>query len=182
MSRLFGATAQLGLVVRDFDAAIAHWSQVHGVGPFFHFRQVEVADYRYRGQSGPAPVVSIAFGYSGDLQVEIICQHNDAPSCYTEFLDSGREGIHHISAFHDSAGFDAAHAAISASGSAPLHEGSIGGIRFAYFDTDTQPAACVCEISESGIPAIAELFAGFRQAAYDWDGSEPLRPMPGAVA
>lgn len=180
MSRLFGAAAQVGLVVRDFDAAIAHWTQVHGVGPFFHFREVTVNDYRYRGQPGPAPVVSIAFGYSGDLQVEIIHQHNAAPSCYTEFLDSGREGIHHLSSFLDTAGFEAAHAAMLGHGNAELHAGSIGGIRFAYFDTDTRAGACVCEISESGQDAVKQLFAGFRQAARDWDGSDPLRPMPAA--
>lgn len=179
MSRLFGATAQLGLVVEDFDAAIAHWTGVHGVGPFFHFRNVAVDDYRYRGQPGPAPVVSIAFGYSGDVQVEIIAQHNDAPSCYREFLDSGRQGIHHVSSFLDTTGFDAAHAAMLANGNAELHAGAIGGIRFAYFDTDTAPGACVCEISESGQAEVKALFDSFREAAREWDGSEPLRPMPG---
>ena len=179
MSRLFGDARQVGLVVEDFDAAIDHWTQVHGVGPFFHFREVTVEDYRYRGQPGPAPVVSIAFGYSGDLQVEIIHQHNDAPSCYRDFLDSGRQGMHHLSSFLDTAGFDACHAAMLAHGNNELHAGTIGGIRFAYFDTDTRPGACVCEISESDGEAVRPLFAAFRDAARGWDGSDPLRPIPG---
>lgn len=179
MSRLFGPIAQLGLVVRDFDAAIVHWTNVQGVGPFFHFREVTVEDYRYRGRPGPAPVVSIAFGYSGDLQVEIIHQHNAVPSCYTDFLASGREGVHHVSSFLDRQGFEQAHARMRKAGSPELHAGSIGGIRFAYFDTDVAVGVCVCEISESGEPAVRAVFDQFRLASQDWQGSKPLRPVPG---
>ena len=49
----------------------------------------------YRGEP-TEPVVSIAFANSGDLQVELIEQEDDAPSIYREFLDAGREGFHHL--------------------------------------------------------------------------------------
>ncbi len=35
MSRLFGDVRQNGYVVRDLEAAMKHWTQVLGVGPFF---------------------------------------------------------------------------------------------------------------------------------------------------
>ena len=41
--------------------------------------------------------MSVALANSGDLQIELIQQRNDAPSMYKEFLDSGREGLQHMS-------------------------------------------------------------------------------------
>ncbi|AMK19935.1 MULTISPECIES: VOC family protein [Sphingobium] len=177
MSRIFGPTRQLGLVVRDFDATLRHWTQVQDVGPFWFFRDMPVQDFRYRGQQAEPPIVSIAFGYTGDLQIEIIHQQNDAPSIYREFLDSGREGLQHISGFTDRPGYDRIHAEAIASGLSVVHEGSIGGTRFAYFDTESLPGAVTCEISESDMPGPRELFEGMRLAAASWDGSDPLRPL-----
>jgi hypothetical protein len=36
MSRIFGKVCQNGYVVRDIEAAMAHWTQVLGVGPFYY--------------------------------------------------------------------------------------------------------------------------------------------------
>ena len=177
MSRLFGPTRQLGLVVRDFDRALAEWTTVRGVGPFFFFGGMPIADYRYRGAAAEPPVVSIAFGYSGDLQIEIIHQENDAPSCYLDFLAAGREGVHHVSGFADRPCFDACYAGARGVGLATLHEGAIGGVRFAYFDTEAGPGGIICEISESDMDGPRQLFAGMREAAAAWDGRDPLRPL-----
>ena len=92
MSRFFGEIRQNGYVVRDIDAALAHWTGTLGVGPFFYFERVPIADFRYRGE--PSPVeVSIALANSGALQIELIQQRNDAPSMYRDFLRAGREEI-----------------------------------------------------------------------------------------
>ena len=34
MSRLFGACRQIGIVVRDIESAMQHWTEVCGVGPW----------------------------------------------------------------------------------------------------------------------------------------------------
>lgn len=178
MSRLFGSTQQLGVVVRDFHGALRHWTGTLGIGPFHYFTDMPVSDYRYRGQPAPAPVLSIAFGYSGDLQIEIIHQHNDAPSPYRDFLDAGHEGVQHLSSFCSSeAEFDARRAAIRDAGIALLASGSIGGTRFAYFDTLDSPAGTVFEISESAKPGPREVFAMMRDAASGWDGTDPIRQL-----
>ena len=36
MSRIFGAVCQNGYVVRDIDAAMKHWIEVMGVGPWYY--------------------------------------------------------------------------------------------------------------------------------------------------
>src|SRR5215218_6395954 len=88
------------------EAAMKSWGQL-GVGPFLVLRNFEFQNYRYRGKPAPAPIVSLAFGQSGSLQVEIIEQHNDAPSAYTEFLATGQKGCQHVAEwFDDSAQYD----------------------------------------------------------------------------
>ena len=95
MSRIFGEIRQNGYVVRDLAAALRHWTTVLGVGPFFYFEHVKIDDFRYRGQPS-SPALSIALANSGALQIELIQQHNDAPSMYRDFLQAGREGLQHV--------------------------------------------------------------------------------------
>ena len=180
MSRIFGPTRQLGLVVRDFDQTLRQWTEIQGIGPFYFFREMPVSDYRYQGRDAEPPIVSIAFGYSGDLQIEIIHQHNSAPSCYLDFLASGREGLHHISGFADRPGFDDVYARAREAGLSAVHEGAIGDVRFAYFDTERAAGGITCEISESDMAEPRALFDRMRQAAFEWDGTDPLRPLADA--
>ena len=49
MSRLFGAIRQNGYVVRDINAAMDHWIEVMGVGPWFCFDRVKIDWFRHRG-------------------------------------------------------------------------------------------------------------------------------------
>ena len=178
MSRIFGPMRQLGLVVRDFDAALRDWTEVQGIGPFYFFRDMPIADFRFRGVAAEPPIVSIAFGYTGDTQIEIIHQQNDVPSLYREFIDAGRNGLQHISGFCDSReAFDARRDAALAAGISPAQEGAIGGVRFCYFDTERTSGGVACEISESDMEGPRELFAGIRAEAAIWDGSNPLRPL-----
>lgn len=177
MSRLFGPTRQLGIVVHDFMGTLRHWAEVQGIGPFFYFTDAPIDGFRLRGKEVDAPIVSIAFAYSGDLQIEIVHQQNDVPSLYQEFLESGREGLNHIAAFHDKPGYDATYArAVKAVGT-PWQEGAIGGVRFAYFETERVPGATICEIAESGMEEPMALFEQMRVAAKQWDGSDPFRRL-----
>lgn len=174
MSRIFGAIRQNGYVVRDIDAALHHWVNVLGVGPWFHFERVRVDFFRHRGT--PSDVdLSIALANSGDLQIELIQQRNDAPSMYREFLDAGFEGLQHVAFWtqHYQALYDRA----LALGYSVGHEGQIGGEkgRFAYFDTQAHPGT-VIEISDISGPK-GVFFEGVRKASIDWDGSDPIRRL-----
>ena len=91
--------------------------------------------------------MSIALANSGDLQIELIQQRNDAPSMYKEFLDSGREGLQHMSYW--TRDYQALYDRALSLGYKVGHEGQIGGEkgRFAYFDTQAHPGTVV-EISD----------------------------------
>ncbi len=171
MSRLFGEARQNGYVVRDVEAAMKHWTEVLGVGPFFYFERVPIEDFRYRGE--PSPIeVSIALANSGPLQIELIQQRNDAPSMYRDFLAAGREGLQHVAWWTED--FDAELERLAAAGYAIGQSGRIGaGGRFVYFDTEAHPGTVV-ELSEISGPKGA-FFRHVRETAASWDGSDPIR-------
>ena len=171
MSRIFGRVAQNGYVVRDIEAALKHWVDVMGVGPWFYFERVTIDWFRHRGRESQ-PEVSIALANSGDLQIELIQQRNDAPSMYREFLDAGHEGLQHVAYW--TTDYPSLYDRALALGYRIGHEGQIGGAqgRFAYFDTETHPGT-VIEISDVSGPKGA-FFALVRQAAADWDGTDPV--------
>ncbi len=174
MSRLFGAIRQNGYVVRDLDAAVDHWVNVMGVGPWFYFERVAIDYFRHRGQPSGMEM-SVALANSGDLQIELIQQRNDAPSMYKEFLDSGREGLQHVAYWTRE--YQSLYDRALSLGYKVGHEGQIGGElgRFAYFDTQAHPGS-VIELSDiSGSKGV--FFEYVRTSSIDWDGSDPIRKL-----
>jgi hypothetical protein len=173
MSRLFGDVAQLGYVVRDARAAMDGWLAT-GVGPWFVVERVELDWFRHRGVDSPLEM-TVALANSGDVQIELIEQRNNAPSMYREFLDAGREGLQHVAYW--TIDYQGLYDRALAAGHMVGQEGCIGGERgrFAYFDTEHHPGTVV-EISDvSG--SKGRLFAHVRAAARDWDGRDPVRPL-----
>ena len=172
MSRLFGPVRQNGYVVRDIHAAMDHWINVMGVGPWFYIDRVKTDYFRHRGQDA-AVEMSIALANAGDLQLELIQQRNDAPSMYKEFLDAGHEGLQHVAFWSTS--YQQLYDQSLARGLKVGHEGQIGGEqgRFAYFDSAAHPGS-VIEISDiSGNKG--RFFDHIRRIAADWDGADPIR-------
>jgi len=171
MSRVFGEIRQNGYVVRDIEAAMKHWTEVLGVGPFFYLETVPMQDFRYFGE--PSDIeVSIALGNSGALQIELIQQRNDAPSMYLDFLAAGHEGLQHVAYWTED--FDGDLARMRKRNLTVGQSGAVGGAdgRFVYFATEAHPGTVV-ELSEiSG--AKGRFFAHIREKASAWDGSEPI--------
>ncbi len=171
MSRHFGEIRQNGYVVRDIEAAMRHWTDVLGVGPFFYIERVPVEDFRYREE--PSDVdVSIALANSGALQIELIQPRNDAPSLWGDFLDAGHEGLQHVAYWTQA--MDTELDRIAALGIEIGQQGCIGeNGRFVYLLTEAHPGTIV-EVSEvSG--AKGRFFEHIAKAARSWDGSEPVR-------
>ena len=179
MSRSFGAMRQVAFVVRDLEQALHYWTATLGVGPFFVLRSLRPEDYRYRGKPSPPPLISIALGNSGDMQIELIQQHDDRPSPYREFLEAGREGLQHVSAWLTRPEYDATMARLLAAGSIVAHEGSVpgSGVRFAYFATDAAPGGLMYEIADVLEPQIYPLMQMIADAGRGWDGSDPIREL-----
>ncbi len=174
MSRLFGEIRQNGYVVRDIEAALRHWTEVLGVGPFYYFERAPITEFHYRDEPSDA-VVSIALANSGPLQIELIEPRNDAPSMYRDFLAAGHEGLQHIAYWTQD--FDADLARCLDLGHAIGHHGQSGGPdgRFAYFESQGHPGT-VIELSEISGPK-GSFFEMIAANSRDWDGADPVRPV-----
>ena len=174
MSRIFGPIRQNGYVVKDMEAALEYWVGAMAVGPWFLVEKVELDWFRHRGER-QAPKLSIALANSGDLQIELIQQHDQTPTMYREFLDAGREGLQHVAFW--STEYQALYDDMLAKGYELGHEGQIGGERgrFAYFESNAHPGT-VIEISDISGPK-GELFEFIRKAAVDWDGASPIHRL-----
>jgi hypothetical protein len=174
MSRIFGKTVtQNGYVVRDIEAAMKHWIEVLGIGPWFYMETIPVEDFLYKGESSPLDF-SVALANSGDLQIELIQQNNDAPSLYKDFLEAGNEGLQHIAYWTET--MDADLARLLAAGYQVGQSGHVGKDgRFVYFLTESHPGTVV-ELSEiSG--AKGEFFKQIKAASVAWNGSNPIRKI-----
>lgn len=82
---------QIGHVVRDLEAAMAMYEPLYGP---FHLMDGSVPAATYRGRTADV-ALAIALGRSGDLEIELI-QWKSGESPHREFIEQGREGIHHL--------------------------------------------------------------------------------------
>jgi catechol 2,3-dioxygenase-like lactoylglutathione lyase family enzyme len=118
---------QVGYVVRDLDATIARYQ--HLFGPFTCMDS-PLTGVLYRGK--PTDVtLRIAFGSTGNLEIEFI-QVVSGASPHQEFVDAGREGIHHIR--YRVPDCDATIAALAGEGLAPIWYHDMGFAKFAYLE------------------------------------------------
>jgi hypothetical protein len=168
---LRGPIRQIGYVVTDIDRAILRWLEL-GVGPWFVMRELTLAA-RYRGE--PCRVtLTLALANSGEMQVELIQQHDDRPSIYTEFLEAHGPGYHQLAYW--SADFDATIASLLEAGWPVVWSGGEDvGARFAYVEQPEGPASIV-EIMEL-TDATSGMATFVRDAATNWDGGEPIRVL-----
>lgn len=173
MSQMFGAVRQVGYVVRDLEEAMAHWVRL-GVGPWFYIAEVDTTEFRYFGKTSTPPRLSIALANSGDLQIELIQQRDDAPSLYRDSLERNGEIAQHI-AYWTPDRYDEIVQTLQARGYVEGHGGRMGAAtgRFGYFVHPDFPSG-MFEISEM-TGGKAEYFAAVRQAAAGWDGTDPIR-------
>jgi len=171
MSRLFGSFRQVGIVVRDIESAMKHWSEVCGVGPWFYADKFTVSSFAYNGKRYDDLHASIALANSGDVQLELIQQRCDTPSMYKEFLAAGREGMQHWSSWPED--YDAVLQRALANGYTVAQEGDGPRGRFVYFRQEGHPGT-VIEMAHA-TPTRMRIFDAVRAAAANWDGTDPIR-------
>ncbi len=169
-----GAIMQLGYVVADMDAALAHWTRDLGVGPFVVTSRIEFAELRHRGT--PINIhQSVALASWNGMQIELIQQVSGDDSLFTRFLARRGGGLHHVCLTTDDMDRDLA--AWRARGVGILMDGiTVAGIRFAYLDSDPDDQGRVIEIVQP-TPGLTRFFARLAQLSTDWDGTDPIRHL-----
>jgi len=170
MSRLFGPLRQMGIVVRDIEAAMRHWVEVCGVGPWFYAERLPLTGFRYRGQAHDIHI-SVALANSGDVQLELIQQRDATPSMYRDFLAAGNEGLQHWSSWPED--YQARLERALRDGWTVGQDGDSARGPFVYFRNEGHPGT-VIEMAEL-TPTRRRVFDAVRAAAVDWDGKDPIR-------
>ena len=161
----FGPVMQVAYVVDDVRAAAQSWADAFGVGPFFVQDHVRYRELAYRGEPSPLDV-SLAFAFSGELQIELVQQHNDAPSIYRDFLAAGGQGAQHLGAL--SADIEADAAQLVERGFKVIQRGvsEAGGVQTLFFES---PMGGVVELI-AACNGVRSAFAAMKAAAENWDG------------
>lgn len=161
---------QYAYVVTDIEAACLKWVELVGAGPFFLSMHQQSPDHFYRGQPSEADL-SYAFGQAGGAHIQLIEQHNDAPSVYREMVEPGKHGFHHFAILPDD--FEAEKARFEAAGCEAVTT-LTSAARVAYMDA--RPAlGCFVELYENNAPLRA-VFDHWKAAHEAWDGvTDPVR-------
>lgn len=178
MSKVFGNIRQIAYVVPDIHAAIDRLARNSGIGPWFVYENM-ISSYHSKGNLIELEL-TMAFGNSGDLQIELIQQMSPQESIYTEFLKAHPQADrpHHYAAWPEN--FEDVRNRAFALGYVVLRDSVSPRGQMAYFHHPDQPAF-ICEVTEL-TPARKHVYASVATAAKGWDGTDPVRPgIPYAV-
>jgi len=168
-----GEVMQMAYVPADFEGALKYWTETIGAGPSFSIEHVKLKEVKYRGQSSGIDF-SMMLGYWSDTQIELIRQHNDAPSIFKSWRGEGREGLHHVCMLVDD--IAKARAVCEKTRVAIAQEAIVpGGGEVIYVDTGGGRGTLV-EILKPA-PGTREFSTMMREAHRTWDGSEPVRRL-----
>ena len=167
---ILGPISQLAYVPADFESALKFWTKTMGVGPFYHMPHIDVPAMWYKGKSTKIDF-SLALSYWGEIQIELVEQHDDTPSIFSDWKREGRDGLHHVCQLVDD--IDQAKRLCSESGAVIVQELALRDGQAIYVDTHGGPGTMV-EMLQAP-PSLLRLFDVIRSAGRDWDGTDPLR-------
>jgi hypothetical protein len=162
---------QYAYTVPDLASAMRSYTDMLHVGPWFKRGPFLPPRARYRG--GPSGAeLSLARAFSGDSMIELIQQHNDAPSVYREVTERRGFGFHHWAiptrAFDDDVlryqaqGFEVAYSDVLDTGA-----------RISYIDA-TGAIGGMVELVDL-TPAQLDRYTLFYRSSLAWDGTDPVR-------
>ena len=168
----FGTIMQLGYIVGDVPAAARRWADL-GVGPFYMLEGQELDNYYFRGELTELKM-TMAFGYWGDIQVELITPVNDTDNLYTRALKDAPGKLNHYATIV--ADLDALLDAHNLGEQHIIQSGSMSsGVKFVYLD-EFMPGGLHLELIQS--PESAQQgFEGMKAVAKAWNGENPVRSM-----
>lgn len=161
---------QAAYVVNDLREAAQKWSSIFGVGPFYLMEHIPVKSPKYRGQPNEVDF-STALTMAGGLQIELIQQHCDSPSCYRDMFAKGQEGFHHVAVICED--YNKEVNRYTAQGYELANEGLFGPMAFCYVDT-SKDLSCMIELLED-TQHIRDFFESIRKGCENWDGRNPVR-------
>ncbi|MBY8987349.1 MAG: VOC family protein [Candidatus Lokiarchaeota archaeon] len=134
---------QLGFVYKDIEKQAKIFESLFNV-PKFAIIPETTDIVKYRGKDVEVNT-KVALSRQFGLQIELT-QHISGDCVYKEFLDQGREGLHHISLFIEN--LEAYIEYFQKKGYEMIYYGAIGKRVYAYFDTE-EKLGMLLEVQET---------------------------------
>lgn len=164
---------QMAYMVQDIHQAMADWSSLYGVGPFFLNENYVGDNSLYRGKSDNT-AIDVAMGYSGHMQIELIQVKTKAPSVYHEGIERFGYGFHHVGIVAQD--FDRDLESWQQKGFDIVMSGNIKdtSLSYAYLEKpDSFPG--YMELIPPAI--VSAMMIPMYRASVGWSGKEPVRRM-----
>jgi hypothetical protein len=160
---------QFAYFVEDTERAIGEWVERLGVGPWIVREKFRPPTGRYRGEATDA-IFTIAHSFAGHTMVELVEQHNDAPSVFNEL--GLNYGFHHWGLMTKQ--FDADVARYQAMGYEEAYFDTLPtGSRVMYLDARRDLPGMVELLEHSD--AQEQIYTEYYEATVGWDGRDPIR-------
>lgn len=165
-----GPIAQMGFVHDDLEGPLRFWTETMGVGPFRVIEHLQLPDgMRYKGARTDV-IFTQALGYWGDMQIELMRMESNAPSIFKDWLDQGKNGLHHVAIFLED--MDHARDICAKAGAPVIQEAKFPGGEVAFVDTGGGPGTIVELLAH---PPGVNPFEQLQAISREWDGSDPIR-------
>lgn len=167
------SVVQMAWVVDNLEAAAERLSRAMQVGPFLMIRRIGLDDPHHRGKPQRTDF-SLALAQAGDVQIELVEQHDNSPSVYRDVFPDGPPGgmaFHHVAVIVPDVFAETAR--YNALGFPTASSGQFGNIDFTYVDT-TAAGGFMVEVLPD-MPEMHAFFGKVRGAAEDWDRATPWR-------
>ncbi|MEL6892987.1 MAG: VOC family protein [Actinomycetota bacterium] len=173
---MLGPPVQIAYVVDDAWSAAERMGARYGIGPFVVIDRIELEWGELDGD--PCDFVhSSAYGWWGDVMIELVQADTDAPSPFHPPYARPAPAIHHVAVMVDSFAdtvdwCERNGLALAARAMTASERGT--GTEFAFVDTRAE-LGHLTEIYER-TPRLVGFFEHVRSLSVDGDGSAPLRP------
>jgi catechol 2,3-dioxygenase-like lactoylglutathione lyase family enzyme len=173
LATILGKAMQMSYVVEDIEEAMRFWTEQLKAGPFVVIEQAaEDRIISYRGRKTRVEMC-LAFTYVGDVQIELISATCPDPTPWTDFINSGRQGLHHLGFWPDN--YEEACKTLERLGFTCecTIEIENGAISANYFGAPPHMGVMI-ELAPN-TPARNRYFGGIKAMSENWDGSRPIR-------
>ena len=168
-----GKIFQLAYIVPNIDEAVAAWAKLTGTGPFVVIRHQQFVSAQYRGDATHIDV-SLAFGFSGESNIELIEVHGDTPCVYSDFVKRRGYGLQHIGVLSDDIDRDSDE--LASMGAAEIQRSvDTNQTETRFFDTEGSLGTTLELIRSS--EALRASFGQLKDMADAWDGKTALIDM-----
>lgn len=138
------ALSHVGMVVRDMDAVMEFYSATFGIGPW-KTGQREYTAITVRGKQYPARTRA-AWASLGPVTLELF-ELQEGTTLHAEFLDKGREGLHHLGFRVSPQEKENIVAALADAGVGVAQRYDAAGMSHVFMDTE-QPGGVFFEFNE----------------------------------